>query len=124
MPILTRRSVVALAAVSLVPSASRAATWPVKPVTFIVCFPPGGPTDLLARKLASLISDKSGQPVVVENVSGAYGAIGLQRLAKSQPDGYTIGLGMIGTQTIALHVNPCLTIRSKTSRPSRWSPSM
>jgi tripartite-type tricarboxylate transporter receptor subunit TctC len=106
MPTLTRRSVVALAAASLVPRAARAAAWPVKPVTFIVCFPPGGPTDLLARKLASLISEKSSQPVIVENVSGAYGAIGLQRLAKSQPDGYTIGLGMIGTQTIAPHVNP------------------
>lgn len=100
----TRRAVVGAALALLVPAAVRAETWPAKPVTFIVCFPPGGPTDLLARKLASVISNNTGQPVVVENISGAYGAIGLQRLARSQPDGYTIGLGMIGTQTIAPHV--------------------
>jgi tripartite-type tricarboxylate transporter receptor subunit TctC len=94
----------ALALALSAPATAQAETWPTTPVTFIVCFPAGGPTDLLARKLASVISEKSGQPVVVENISGAYGAIGLQRLARAQPDGYTIGLGMIGTQTIAPHV--------------------
>jgi tripartite-type tricarboxylate transporter receptor subunit TctC len=102
----TRRGVMVVTAASLIPAAALAETWPAKPVTFIVCFPAGGPTDLLARKLASLISERSGQPIVVENITGAYGAIGLQRLARAQPDGYTIGLGMVGTQTIAPHVNP------------------
>src|SRR5690349_9489891 len=78
--------------------------YPTKPVRFIVSFPPGGSADLMARSVALKLSDKFGQPVVVENRAGAGGNIGLDVVAKSAPDGYTIGLGAAG----ALAVNVSL----------------
>lgn len=68
-----------------------------RPVTLIVPFPAGGPSDALARALAQGMSTHLKQPVVVENVSGASGTIGLVRLVKSPPDGLTIGFGTVGT---------------------------
>jgi len=78
--------------------------YPTRPVRFIVSFPPGGSADLMARSVALKLSDRFGQPVVVENRAGAGGNIGLDVVAKSAADGYTIGLGAAG----ALAVNVSL----------------
>ncbi|MFJ1299648.1 tripartite tricarboxylate transporter substrate binding protein [Pseudomonadota bacterium AL_CKDN230030165-1A_HGKHYDSX7] len=71
-------------------SASRTAAFPDHPITIIVTFPPGGGTDLLARKLGAALSDDIGQAVVVENRPGASGNIGARTVAQSAPDGYTL----------------------------------
>src|SRR3954467_7926457 len=67
-------------------------TYPSKPVRFIVTFPPGGSADLMARALAPGLASRLGQPVIVENRPGAGGNLGMEALAKSTPDGHTIGL--------------------------------
>jgi len=68
-----------------------------RPITLIVPFPAGGPSDALARAVAQGMSIPLQQPIVVENISGASGAIGLTKLARSAPDGYTFGFGTVGT---------------------------
>lgn len=77
--------------------AARAQTYPVRPVTMIVPLGTGGSTDTVARVVADGMRATLGQPVVVENVTGAGGSIGVGRVARSTPDGYTIGIGQWGT---------------------------
>ena len=72
-------------------------TFPQRPITLIVPFPAGGPSDALARGLAQHMGTQLGQPVVVENVAGAGGTIGLMKMVRAAPDGYTLGFGTIGT---------------------------
>jgi tripartite-type tricarboxylate transporter receptor subunit TctC len=79
-------------------------TWPSKPIKLIVPFPAGGPTDSLARQIATQLSTSLGQPIIIENVGGANGSIGMGQVAKAKPDGYTLGLGSSGSQVI----NPLL----------------
>lgn len=81
-----------------------AQTFPQKPIKWIVPFPPGGPTDSFSRPVAQKLSEILGQPVVVENVPGAGASIGMDRVAKSAPDGYTIGLASTGTHAINPHL--------------------
>ncbi len=69
---------------------SPGASYPVKPVRFVVAFPPGGPTDLLARLIGQKLADSLSQPFVIENVVGATGTIAHGQVAKAPPDGYTI----------------------------------
>ncbi len=78
--------------------------FPNKPLRWIVPFPPGGPTDSFSRPVAQKLSEILGQPVVVENVPGAGASIGMDRVAKSAPDGYTIGLATTGTHSINPHL--------------------
>jgi tripartite-type tricarboxylate transporter receptor subunit TctC len=83
---------VIIAFVALV-ATSRAAfceTWPARPVTVIVPFPPGGNTDLMARLLSQKLSGKFGQPFIVDNRVGASGLIGARDVARASPDGYTL----------------------------------
>jgi tripartite-type tricarboxylate transporter receptor subunit TctC len=68
-------------------------TYPSRPVTMMVGFPPGGPTDTLARILGDAMQKTLGQPVVIETASGASGTIAAGRVAHAAPDGYTIGIG-------------------------------
>src|ERR1700730_9347707 len=68
-------------------------TYPTRPITMLVGFPPGGPTDTLARILADAMQPSLGQSVVVETVSGASGTIASGRVVHANPDGYTIGIG-------------------------------
>ena len=79
-------------------------TFPTKPITFVVPFPPGGGTDAMARTVAERMSRTLGQQVVVENRGGAGGTIGTRAVAKAAPDGYTILLSYTGTFAI----NPTL----------------
>ena len=74
-------------------SSIAAQSFPAKPVTLIVPFAAGGPTDSLARLLAEPMKQSIGQPILVENVTGAGGTIGLARAARAAPDGYTVILG-------------------------------
>jgi tripartite-type tricarboxylate transporter receptor subunit TctC len=83
---------------------AQAQEWPTRPIRLIVGFPPGGGSDLVARPLASRMLPLLGQPVVVENRGGANGNLGLDAVAKSAPDGYTIG--HVNSSVIA--VNPLL----------------
>jgi tripartite-type tricarboxylate transporter receptor subunit TctC len=71
--------------------------YPAHPITIIVPFAAGGPTDTLARILAQRMAVKLGQGIVIENVSGASGSIGVGRVARSPPDGYTLSIGNITT---------------------------
>ena len=74
--------------------------WPTKPVTYIVPFTAGGSTDVIARTLTTKLSEKLGQPFVVDNKPGAAGAIGASIAAKAPPDGYTLFGGTISTHAI------------------------
>ena len=74
------------------PLTARAQTYPTHPVTIMVGYPPGGPTDTIARVLAQRMSRPLGQSVIVENVSGANGSIAVGRAARAAPDGYTLSL--------------------------------
>src|SRR5262245_13549290 len=67
--------------------------FPARPITMIVPFPAGGGSDILARIVADGMRQSLGQPVIIENVGGAGGTIGTTRVARSAPDGYTIGFG-------------------------------
>jgi len=85
------RAVAAALIVVLATSLTAAAQdWPARPVRFIVSFPAGGSTDVAARVVAEHLSRTFGQQVVVENKSGANGNLGVEAVAKSTPDGYTI----------------------------------
>ncbi len=77
-----------------------AQAYPSKPIRLIVPFPPGGPTDIVARPLAVLLGDRLKEQVVIENKGGAGGSIGADLVAKSAPDGYTLFMGTVGTNAI------------------------
>ncbi len=85
-------------------SAQPGATFPTKPIRLITITAPGGSLDILARTIGQNLSEQMGQPVVVENRTGAGGNIGAEALAKSEPDGYTIGMITSSTHGI----NPSL----------------
>ena len=92
-----RRLVLAVfAALALVTSAT-AQNFPTRPVTIVVPFSAGGPSDAMARILAEHMKNTLGETVLVENVTGAGGSIGVGRAVKSAPDGYTISFGHLGT---------------------------
>jgi tripartite-type tricarboxylate transporter receptor subunit TctC len=80
--------------------AAHADTYPSRPITMIVPFPAGGPTDVLARILAEAMRNTLGQPVVIENVTGAGGSIGVGRVVRAAPDGYTLSIGQWETHVL------------------------
>jgi tripartite-type tricarboxylate transporter receptor subunit TctC len=82
------------------PLAARAQSYPSRPITIIVPYPAGGPTDTLARILADNMKNSLGEPVIVENISGAAGSIGVGRVARSTPDGYTLRIGHWNTHVV------------------------
>ena len=99
-----RLPLAALALLACAAAVAQAPAFPTRSVTVVVPFPPGGGTDTGARIVAQKLSVKWGHPVVIENRGGAAGQVGADFVAKARPDGYTLLVGNIGTQSI----NPAL----------------
>ena len=99
-----KRLLMLLPIVALCTAGAARAQWPERPVTWIVPFSAGGPMDIVSRPVAKKMGDILGQPVVVENRTGAGGALGADYIARAKPDGYVIGIGSVGTQTIVPNV--------------------
>ena len=98
----------AVAVASWWPAPAAAQDYPNKPIHIVVPFPPGGSTDLMARRIGEKISAALKQPVVVENRAGAGGTVGAEYVAKSAPDGYTLLMGVTGSNGIAGAIYPKL----------------
>jgi len=99
----TRRILLALGAAAFC-SAASAQSWPTKPIRLVVPFPPGGGTDIIARSASQAVAKATGWAFAVENKPGAGGNLGVDAVAKSAPDGYSIVIG----QTSNLAINPTL----------------
>src|SRR4030095_8240341 len=94
------------AALAATPAAAQ--NYPTRPVTIIVPFAAGGPTDIVARIVAEYFSKTLGQQFIVENIAGAGGTTGSTRAAQAAPDGYTIEMGHMGTHGAAPALYPNL----------------
>src|SRR5262245_46623816 len=99
------------AALSAVFSIAHAQTFPTRPVTMIVGFAAGGPTDVIARIVGEHMSRTLGQQVVIENVLGAGGTIGGTRAMRAAPDGHTLVMGNMGTHAAAVALVPNLAYK-------------
>jgi len=95
-----------IAALVAASASAWAQTYPAKPVRMIVGFPPGGPSDIVARTVAQKLTASLGQTVIVENRAGAGGVIATEQVAKSPADGYTMIHGTIGGIAVAMSLNP------------------
>jgi tripartite-type tricarboxylate transporter receptor subunit TctC len=103
--VILRLAAVLIAALAIgQPSLASAQAYPSRPVKFVVAYPPGGAADILARLIGQKLSERLGQPVVIDNKPGAGTAIGTDQVAKSAPDGYTILMGTVSSHAI----NPAL----------------
>jgi len=100
------RTLAVAAALALSTLHAAAQTYPNRPVTLVVPFPPGGSTTIVARIVADRMAEALGQPIVVDNRGGAGGTIGTRAVAKSLPDGYTLLLGYTGTLAIGPTLYP------------------
>ena len=80
---------------------AHAANFPLKPVTMIVPFPPGGSSDMVARIMAPKVNERLGQPVIIDNRAGATGNVGAEIVAKANPDGYTLFMA-----TLSVAISP------------------
>ena len=96
---LLQLAMIGATACAAMPMAAHADNWPSKPITLVVPFPPGGPTDMVARVLAQNVGEQLGQSVIVDNKPGANGNIGNAFVAKAAADGYTV---LYNTSSIAL----------------------
>ncbi len=96
---MNRRDILALGAVALAAPADAQAVFPQRPVRLVLPFPPGGPTDVVARILGERMARDLGQPVVIENRPGANGNIAPDVVAKAEPDGHTV---LYNTSSIAV----------------------
>lgn len=117
---LRRHTVAALACAALLPFAAphaQAQAWPAKPVTFVNNFPPGGPSDLLARSVAAVLQETFKQPFVVENKAGAGGNVGAAQVAKAAPDGHTVLFGIDTAFTINPHLYPSMPFKAGDLKP-------
>ncbi|MFM2036278.1 MAG: hypothetical protein RL459_1543, partial [Pseudomonadota bacterium] len=95
-----------LAVAAASPTWSRAETWPAKPITLVVPFPPGGSTDLIARALSTKMAEKLGPGFnfIVDNKAGATGTIGAAHVSRMPADGHTILVSSLGPFVIAPHL--------------------
>ena len=97
---MSRRFSIALALLAVSIATAEAEIYPSRPITIVVPYPAGGPTDTLARILTDHMSASLGQPIIIENVAGAAGSIGVGRVARAAPDGYTVSIGHWNTQVV------------------------
>ena len=101
---LARRTFLQLAAAAatppVFPSPAKAQAYPSRPITIVVPYAPGGASDVVARAVAEPMRAVLGQPIVIENVTGAGGSIGVGRAARAAPDGYTLSLGQTGSHVM------------------------
>jgi len=104
-------------AVGLAPSSAAAQPYPGKPIHFIVPYPPGGNTDIVARFYGEKLAERLGQPVVIDNRGGAAGTLGVGIALKSPNDGYTIVIGDLGSMVIAPLANPAVPYSYKDFAP-------
>lgn len=114
------RSLAALASLAaLVPAPATAQTdsYPNKPITIVIGYPPGGSTDLTGRTLANEMAKRLGVPVVVENVGGAGGVIGAQKVVNAMPDGYTLLVGANNEIAISRLVSPAVKYQPRDFTP-------
>jgi tripartite-type tricarboxylate transporter receptor subunit TctC len=95
-------------AAALLSGAALAQDYPSRQIRYIVPFPPGGSSDLIARAIAPRMAERMGQPVLVENRPGAGGMIGVDVVAKAAPDGYTIGLAAAGALSSNISLYPSM----------------
>src|SRR5437762_2555134 len=79
---------------------ARAQVYPSRPITMVVAQAAGGPTDAIARMMAERMRAALGQPLMIENVTGANGTVGVGRVARAAPDGYTLSIGGMGTHVL------------------------
>ncbi|PIG00088.1 tripartite tricarboxylate transporter substrate binding protein [Comamonas sp. 26] len=121
-----RRSVLSCALVAALPAAlslnaqaadKADAAWPSRPIRLVVSYPAGGVSDVVARALGEKLTASLGQPVVIENKAGAGGAIGLDQVVKSNPDGYTLGFSSISPLTLSPHLGKPLFDAQKDITP-------
>jgi tripartite-type tricarboxylate transporter receptor subunit TctC len=105
-------AVVAFGGLAAAPALA-ADTYPAKPITLVVGYPPGGSTDLTGRALGVELSHRLGVPVIVDNIGGAGGAIGAQKVAHAAPDGYTLLLGANNEIAISRLVNASVRYEPK-----------
>ena len=107
----------ALLAAFLAPTFAQAPAWPAKPVRFVNNFPPGGPSDMIARSVADVLQKQFNQPFVVENKAGASGNIGADTVAKAAPDGHTVLFGIDSTFTVNPHIYKGMPFKAADLRP-------
>jgi len=91
--------------------------YPSKPIHIVVPFPPGGSTDVIGRRIAEKFQASMGQPALVENKPGAGGAVGAEQVAKSPADGYTLLIGVTGSNAVSYSLNPKLPYQPKDFDP-------
>lgn len=94
---MNRRTLLAASAATLLAGRASAQAWPAKPITIIVPFAAGGPTDLMARIVGERMAKELGQQFIVDNTTGAAGTIAVGKAVRAAPDGYTISIGHVGT---------------------------
>lgn len=111
---ISRRSLVQATAgtmaLGLVPRAFAQADWPKQPIKLIVPYAPGGANDVVLRLVSKQVSEKLGQPILIDNRPGAGGVVGTSIVAKAVPDGYTIGVGATSTLIATPLTNPQSTV--------------
>jgi tripartite-type tricarboxylate transporter receptor subunit TctC len=105
-PLLLFATLLAVSPVLLEPAIATAQPYPARAVRMVVPFPPGGPTDIVARLVSQRMSGSLKQPLVVENRPGAGGVLGTEAVAKAAPDGYTLLMGTIGGLAVSMSLHP------------------
>ena len=103
--VLQKSALAVFAVAFLISSGAYAQTYPAKPIKFVIPFPPGNTTDIMTRLIAPKLTERMGQPVIVENRAGASGMLGLEFVARSAPDGYTIAAGKGGNLVVLPHTS-------------------
>jgi tripartite-type tricarboxylate transporter receptor subunit TctC len=107
--LMMRRFLLALALLAAAGPAAAESSWPARPVRLVVPFPAGSATDIVSRIVGQKLGMRLGQQFIIDNRSGASGAIGADAVARAAPDGYTLGIATLSTHAIAASLNPNLS---------------